>query len=84
MAVLHYTVRCYREVPGDADCHDVPAFADTMDQMVELAGQMLRAYATRADRAPRMRPLRADLVDQAGAVVGRIRLAGPRIERVVD
>ena len=85
MPVLSYKVRCYREVPGDAICRDVPAFAETLDQMVELAGQMLLAYANNADRSPLARPGRADLVDESGAVVARIRIAGPdRAERILD
>jgi hypothetical protein len=85
MAVLHYTVRCYREAPGDADCHDVPAFGETLDEMLTLAGQMLLAYAGSAKRRPQLRPQRADLVDQDGGVVARIGLAGPgKVERVLD
>jgi hypothetical protein len=85
MTVLSYTVRCYREVPGDAACHDVPAFGETMDQMITLAGQMLLAYANNAERRPDARPTQADLVDQGGSVVARIRVAGPaRVERILD
>ena len=85
MAVLGYTVRCYREVPGDAGCRDVPAFGETMDDIITLGGQMLLAYANNAARRPEARPTRADLVDDSGAVVGRIRVAGAdAVERVLD
>ena len=85
MAVLSYTVRCYREVPGDAACHDRPAFGETMDDMITLGGQMLLAYANNAARRPEARPTRADLVDQGGSVIARIQLAGPDVvERILD
>jgi hypothetical protein len=85
MPVLSYRVRCYREVPGDAACHDVPAFGETMDEMIELGGQMLLAYANNAARRPEARPTRADLVDQDGSVIARIRVAGPdTVERILD
>ena len=85
MAVLSYTVRCYREVPGDADCHDVPAFGESLDDMIVLGGQMLLAYANNAKRPPASRPSRADLVDEKGEVVARIRVAGPdQVERILD
>jgi hypothetical protein len=85
MAVLSYTVRCYREVPGDAACHDVPAFGETMDDMFTLAGQMLLAYANSAARRPETRPTQADLVDQGGSVVARMRVVAPdKVERILD
>jgi hypothetical protein len=85
MAVLSYTVRCYREVPGDAACHDVPAFGETLDDMITLGSQMLLAYASNAARQPEARPTRADLVDQGGNVLARLRVAGPdTVERILD
>jgi hypothetical protein len=78
-------VRCYREVPGDADCHDVPAFGESLDDVIMLADQMLLAYANNAKRAPASRPSRADLVDEKGEVIARIRVTGPdQVERVLD
>ncbi len=85
MGVLSCTVRCCREVPGDANCHDVPAFGESLDDMLMLGGQMLLAYANNAKRSPGSRPSRADLVDEKGGVVARIRVVGPdQIERILD
>ena len=49
MVVLSATVRCYRKVPGDANCHDVPAFGESLDDMLLLGGQMLLAYTNNAE-----------------------------------
>ncbi len=85
MSVLSYTVRCYREVPGDANCHDVPAFGESLNDMITLGGQMLLAYANNAKRSPASRPSRADLVDEKGDVVARIRVAGhDQVEQILD
>lgn len=85
MVVLSATVRCYRKVPGDANCHDVPAFGESLDDMLLLGGQMLLAYTNNAKRSPASRPSQADLVDEKGAVVARIRVVGPdQIECILD
>jgi hypothetical protein len=84
MAVFGYTVRCYRETPGDAGCRDMPAFGETMDDMITLAGQMLLANAGDAARRVEARPTQADLVDADGAVLARLRVSGPdTVERVL-
>lgn len=83
MTVHSYTIRCYREVPGDADCHDVPAFGDSLEDCIELAEDMLLAYAGSPKRSPAQRPSAADLQDEHGRITARIRIAGPgEIERV--
>lgn len=83
MTVHSYTIRCYREVPGDADCHDVPAFGDSLDDCIELAGDMLLAYAGSPKRSPAQRPSAADLQDEHGRVAAHIRIASSgEIERL--
>jgi hypothetical protein len=83
MTVHSYTIRCYREMPGDADCHDVPAFGDSLEDCTDLAGDMLLAYAGSPKRSPAQRPAAADLLDENGRIAARIRIAGSgEIERL--
>jgi len=84
VGVQSYIVRCYRETPGDADCHDVPAFGeDDFEDIIELAGQMLLAYFNDPKRPPERKPYIADLEDEHGQIVARLRVVGPgKIERI--
>lgn len=76
VGVQHYTVRCYRKTPGDADCRDVPAFGeDDLDGIVEQAGFLLLAYAER--RPAERKPGIAHVEDEHGHIVARIRVTGP-------
>jgi hypothetical protein len=84
VGVQSYTVRCYRETPGDTNCHDVPAFGeDDLGDIVEQAGFLLLAYANDPKRPPEQTPHTADIEDEHGYIVARIRISGPgTIERV--
>jgi len=86
VAVHKYTVRCYRKTPGDADCHDVPAFGDdNLADIVEQAGFLLLAYSNDPKRPPERKPQTAHLEDEHGQIVARIRIAGPgTIERILN
>jgi hypothetical protein len=77
VGVHSYTVKCYRETPGDAGCHDVPAFGDSLDDCATLAGQMLLAYHNSPKRTAAQKPTTAHLEDEHGAIVARIRATGP-------
>ncbi len=86
MGVQSYTVRCYRKTPGDANCHDVPAFGeDDLDGIVEQAGFLLLAYADDPKQPPERTPCMAHIEDEHGHIVARIRISGPEtIERMSD
>jgi hypothetical protein len=86
VGVQRYVVRCYRKTPGDADCPDVPAFGeDNVEDIVELAGQMLLAYFNDPRRPPERKPRTADLEDEYGQIVVRLRVIGPeKVERVAN
>jgi hypothetical protein len=81
-----YTIRCYRKVPGDADCYDVPAFGeDILGDIVEQAGLMLLAYFNDQKRLPERKPHTAHIEDEHGQIVARIRVIGPeKIELISD
>jgi hypothetical protein len=82
LPVQRYAIRCYRDVPGDVGCPDVPAFADDLEGAVALAGHMLTAFFNR--RLPACKPTVAHLEDEAGRIVARLRVLGPDATEWID
>ena len=87
--VTKYTVKCYRETPGDVDCNDLPAFVedgeDNLNDMLTQVGHLLLAYHDDADRPEERKPLTAHLEDEHSHIAARIRVVGPgKVERMVD
>jgi hypothetical protein len=82
--VHHYTIKCYRQVPGDAECHDLPAFTESLDDAVELAGDMLLAYRNSPLRKFAQRPYLAHLEDERGRVAARIRAVSSTATERID
>jgi hypothetical protein len=87
MTVHKLMVRCYRKTPGDAGCHDMPAFVEDgfEDDMVEQAGFLLLAFHSDPSRPPERKPNNAHLEDEHGHVIARIRIGSwGKIERVAN
>jgi hypothetical protein len=81
--VLSYTIRCYRATPGDANCPNVPLFSESLKEAIGAAGDMLLAYHNSPKRHPALKPWLAQLEDERGEIVARVRVVGPdAVERI--